>query len=59
MRADGTPDTYFLEPGQNIPNMIIDSLEINAPFKRKILVKHHRLKPSNVFITTETSLPFP
>ncbi|MDU6651625.1 MAG: DNA-directed RNA polymerase subunit beta' [Streptococcus vestibularis] len=34
--TDSTPDKYFLEPGQDIQT-VIDSLEINAPFKKKNL----------------------
>ena len=34
--TDSTPDKYFLEPGQDIQT-VIDSLEINAPFKKKHL----------------------
>lgn len=45
--TDSTPDKYFLEPGQDIQT-VIDSLEINAPLRRKILVTSS-LKPSNVF----------
>ncbi|MDA5413071.1 DNA-directed RNA polymerase subunit beta', partial [Streptococcus thermophilus] len=34
--TDSTPDKYFLEPGQDIQT-VIDSLKINAPFKKKHL----------------------
>ncbi|PNY18183.1 DNA-directed RNA polymerase subunit beta' [Streptococcus parauberis] len=51
--TEGTPDKYFLEPGKEIQELI-DSLEINVPFKKKNL-GNIIAETFKRFRTTETS----
>ncbi|HEQ8418517.1 TPA: DNA-directed RNA polymerase subunit beta', partial [Streptococcus pyogenes] len=51
--TEGTPDKYFLEPGQDIQE-VIDGLEINVPFKKKNL-GNIIAETFKRFRTTETS----
>lgn len=51
--TEGTPDKYFLEPGQNIQE-VIDSLPLNVPFKKKNL-GNIIAETFKRFRTTETS----
>ncbi|VGU85858.1 DNA-directed RNA polymerase subunit beta' [Streptococcus pyogenes] len=51
--TEGTPDKYFLEPGQDIQE-VIDRLDINVPFKKKNL-GNIIAETFKRFRTTETS----